>query len=62
MADYSFNNNRESINTVITRLSENSNLSDWEKGFIASIKEYYDGGGFLSGKQLQYLSDLWERY
>ncbi len=67
MTDYSFKDDIESINYVIGRLSHNPNLSDWEKGFIKSIKEYTDpqkagGSGFLSDKQLQILSDLWEKY
>ena len=62
MTNYSFKGDTESINYVIGRLSTNHNLSDWEKGFIVSIKEYTEGGGFLSSKQLQKLSDLWEKY
>jgi len=62
VAEYSFNNNRESIAYVIDSLSDNSHLSEWEKRFIKSIKEYYDDGGFLSDKQSQKLSDLWEKY
>ena len=62
MADYSFNDDYESINFVINELSHNPNLSDWEQRFIHNIKTYSDGGGFLSEKQLQKLSDLWEKY
>lgn len=59
---YSFKNDIPSINFVINELSHNTNLSEWENNFIKSIKEYSDGGGFLSEKQLNKLSDLWEKY
>lgn len=62
MTEYSFNNDLKSIDFVMNELSCNPNLSDWEKGFIKSIKEYSDNGGFLSDKQLSKLSDLWEKY
>ena len=62
MTEYSFNNDLKSIDFVINELSHNPKLSDWEKGFIKSIKEYSDNGGFLSDKQIQKLSDLWEKY
>jgi len=59
---YSFHNNIESIKFVLDDLSKNRHLSDWEKGFIKNVKEYNDDGGFLSEKQLQKLSELWEKY
>ncbi len=62
MSKYSFKNDRQSIKHVIDRLLDNRNLSNWEEGFIGSIKKYYDDGGFLSDKQLQTLSNLWEKY
>ena len=62
MKQYSFKDNYESINFVIKELSQNPNLSDWEQRFIHNIKVYNDGGGFLSDKQLQKLSDIWEKH
>lgn len=62
MSDYSYIDTIESTHFVIDRLSENKNLSDWEKGFISNIKEYFDNGGFLSEPQKQKLSDIWEKY
>lgn len=60
--DYSFNSDYKSIEFVIKGLSSNSNLSDWEKGFVNDIKSYTNNGGFLSEKQLAVLSNLWEKY
>lgn len=62
MTNYSFKNDTQSITHVINRLSHNHNLSDWEKQFVNNIKEYTINGGFLSIKQLEKLSDLWEKY
>lgn len=62
MTEYSFRDNIESVRVVIVRLSNNPNLSEWERGFIKNVKEYYDGGGFLSDKQKQILSNLWGKY
>ena len=62
MKQYSFKNDYDSITYVIDNLAKNFNLSDWEQRFIHNIKVYNDGGGFLSEKQLQKLSDLWEKY
>ena len=62
MKTYSFENTLDNQKFVIDRLSHNGHLSQWEKDFIKSIKEYTDNAGFLSEKQLQKLSDLWEKY
>lgn len=62
MTEYSFKDDRRSISTVLISLSKNRHLSSWEKQFVKDIKEYHDDGGFLSDKQLQKLSDLWEKY
>lgn len=63
MSNYSFHQDRNSMTFVIHELSHNSKLSDWEKKFITSIKEHYvTEGKFLSNKQTQKLSDLWEKY
>jgi len=62
MKQYSFKNDYDSITFVIDNLAKNFHLSDWEQRFIHNIKVYNDRGGFLSDKQLQKLSDLWEKY
>ena len=59
---YSFNEDRKSTSIVIDRLSNNVNLSEWEKGFIKNIKYEYDFGKPLTVKQLEKLSDLWSKY
>lgn len=62
MSENSYVDTIESRDFVINRLSENRHLNDWEKNFIQSIKEYTEGGGFLSQNQKDKLSDLWEKY
>lgn len=62
MTEYSYIDNLEAEAYVINQLSSNRHLNDWEKGFIKSIKEYTESGGFLSANQKQKLSDLWEKY
>lgn len=62
MTEYSFKEDQKSITFVINQLSHNPKLSGWEKGFINDIKDYYERGGFLSDRQTQLLSDMWEKY
>lgn len=62
MAKLSYNDSCESEKRVINRLSENIKLNNWEKGFIKNIKEYTEGGGFLSNPQKITLSKIWEKY
>ena len=62
MSDYSYIDTIESSHFVINRLLKDRRLSEWEKGFIKSLKDYTDTGGFLSEKQKQKLSDIWEKY
>lgn len=38
-----------------------SRLSDWERGFIASIKERTEQGVALTRKQVEQLDVIWER-
>lgn len=52
----------EATDFIIQRLSENNNLNQWESDFIESIKEQFKNGKKLSDKQLEKLSDLWEKY
>lgn len=60
MSNYSFLDDTASLTFVIKRLSDNTNLSEWEKKFVESVKT--QGGRTLSDKQKQILSDLWEKY
>ena len=60
---YSFNNNYQAIETVIDKLSVNKNLNSNEKDFIKNMKSYViDNNGFMSDPQLQFLSDVWDKY
>jgi len=59
---YSYLDIPETETYVIEQLSQNTNLNEWEHNFIQSIKDYTDKGGFLSDRQKQKLSDLWEKY
>jgi hypothetical protein len=36
-------------------------LTDWERGFIDSLRHQIDAGRFLSAKQIDKLDDIWER-
>jgi hypothetical protein len=36
-------------------------LSDWERGFIDSVRRQIEGGGALSEKQAEKLNDVWEQ-
>lgn len=38
-----------------------SRLTDWDRGFIDSIKAHLTGGGSLSEKQAAKLDEIWER-
>ena len=59
----SFNQDSKSISFVINSLESNHNLNAWESDFIKSIKQHYiTENKFLSDKQLDKLSDLWEKY
>ncbi len=61
--ELSFNTDRKSVKFVLSELSSNPNLSNWEKDFIKSIKLHYlIDNKFLSDKQYQKLSDLWDKY
>lgn len=60
---YSFNNNYEDIHKVIKLLIENHNLNEKEKGFIKNMKEYViDNHGFMTDPQLEFLSNIWDKY
>ena len=63
MSKYSFKDDYESIHIVIKSLSKNPKLNDYEKGFIKNMNEYViNNHGFMSGPQLTFLSNLWEKY
>lgn len=36
-------------------------LTDWERGFLDSIRNYLDRGGFLSERQSEKLERIWDR-
>jgi regulator of sigma D len=36
-------------------------LSEWEQGFIQSVREQFDRRGSLSDKQLEILNNIWEK-
>ncbi len=57
-----FKEDNGSITFVINNLHNNYRLSNWEKEFIYTIKERFFGGGDLTPKQLEKLSNLWEKY
>jgi len=60
---YSFKNNYQAIETVIEQLSVNKNLNSKEKEFIKDMKIYViDNNGFMSDPQIQFLSDIWDKY
>jgi hypothetical protein len=39
---------------------DESKLSEWEKGFITSLRSWRKKGGKLSEKQAKRLKELWE--
>jgi len=61
---YSFHMDRESVVLVINTLFDNKRkMNDWEQGFITSIKQHYiTENKFMSDKQYETLSRLWEKY
>ena len=38
-----------------------SQLSDWERGFIDSLKQQFAAGRTLTAKQSEHLDSIWER-
>lgn len=42
-------------------ISRESRMNEWERGFIQSISEYFDDGGFLSETQNEILERIWNR-
>jgi len=62
--ELSFKNDNKSIKIVINDLlSHRLFLTEWELKFMTSIEQHYvTENKFLSDKQLQKLSDLWEKY
>lgn len=38
-----------------------SKLTDWERGFTASVKEQLEGGRGLTERQVEKLDAIWER-
>ncbi len=60
--EYSFKTDNNSMATVIKSLNGNNNLNDWERSFIDNISNRFVGGAVITSKQLQTLSDIWEKY
>lgn len=58
----SFKEDNGSISFVLSQLANNYRLTAWEKDFVDSVQERFLGNGELSPKQLEKLSDLWEKY
>ncbi|EKD22453.1 MAG: hypothetical protein ACD_86C00003G0016 [uncultured bacterium] len=42
-------------------MNRESQMSDWERGFIQSIQEQREAGRFLSDKQVSRLDIIWEK-
>ena len=38
-----------------------SRITEWEAGFLDSIKRHLENGRYLSGKQVGILDGIWER-
>ena len=52
----------DAIDTLITDCENRSDrLSEWESGFIDSIRRQYDTKGGLSDKQLLTLNKIWDK-
>ena len=60
---YSFHMDRKSVEFVIRSLERNPRLNDWEKKFITSVCNHYIvENKFMSDKQYETLSTIWEKY
>lgn len=61
----SFKSNRNLQEDHIPMITDCENreqrLTDWERTFIDSIKEYITKGGFLSNRQVERLNEVWEK-
>jgi hypothetical protein len=55
---------QEMTDSAITQILDNlddANLSDWEKGFVTSIKTWWKKNKKLSEKQKKRLGELWRK-
>lgn len=52
--------NDEHLTMVEDCENRESKLSDWERGFIDSIKIQLERGGSLTDKQVETLDKIWE--
>lgn len=51
---------REVISQWITSVNdEGRNLTDWEKNFLESVTDHFEGGGNLSEKQQEILERIY---
>jgi hypothetical protein len=48
------------INQILEGLDE-TQLSEWEKGFVTSVKAYWKRNKKLSDKQKKRLNELWRK-
>ena len=48
------------INQILDNLDE-SKLSDWEKGFVKSVREWWKRRKKLSDKQKDRLAEMWRK-
>ena len=62
MMRYSFKTDKNSMAVVFHSLLNNSNLNDWERGFVDSINNKFTAGINLTENQMKKLSDIWEKY
>lgn len=53
--------NEEHLQLVIDCENRESRLSDWERGFLDSIKFRLDSGSSLSARQSETLEGIWDR-
>jgi len=62
MKELSFKTDRNSMAVVLHSLMNNSNLNDWEAGFVDNINNRFLGEAVITKTQLEKLSDIWEKY
>lgn len=53
----------EAIETATSIASRNGGLklNEWEEGFVNSVTEQLDNGKSLSEKQVEKLTDIWDK-
>jgi hypothetical protein len=51
----------EYLNMVADCEQRSADLTEWETGFIASIRSRLERGGILTAKQIETLDTIWHR-